>query len=91
MRKPELVASVAQATGLSKAQATLVVNAVLDEVLSALSRGEAVSLPGFGSFERRHRAARTGRNPQTGQEMQIPASYAVGFKPGKQLREAVNG
>ncbi len=91
MRKPELVASVAQATGLSKAQATLVVNAVFDEVLSALSRGEAVSLPGFGSFERRHRAARTGRNPQTGQEMQIPASYAVGFKPGKQLREAVNG
>lgn len=91
MRKPELVASVAQATGLSKAQATLVVNAVLDEVLSALSRGETVSLPGFGSFERRHRAARTGRNPQTGQEMQIPASHAVGFKPGKQLREAVNG
>lgn len=91
MRKPELVASVAQATGLSKAQATLVVNSVLDEVLFALSRGETVSLPGFGSFERRHRAARTGRNPQTGQEMQIPASNAVGFKPGKQLREAVNG
>lgn len=91
MRKSDLIDAVAQASDLTKAQATQVVNAVLDEILLALSNGEAVSLPGFGSFERRHRAARTGRNPQTGKEMQIPASYAVGFKPGKQLREAVNG
>lgn len=91
MRKSDLIDAVAQASDLTKAQATQVVNAVLDEILLALSNGEPVSLPGFGSFERRHRAARTGRNPQTGKEMQIPASYAVGFKPGKQLREAVNG
>ena len=55
----------------------------------ALERGETVSLPGFGSFSRRHRAGRTGRNPQTGEEMQIAAVYAFVFRPGKQLKDAV--
>lgn len=91
MRKPELVAAVAAATGLSKAQAGQVVNIVLDEITIALSQGEDVSLPGFGSFTRRHRAERTGRNPQTGASMVIAASNNVAFKAGKQLRDAVAG
>lgn len=89
MRKTELVAAVAEKTGLSKAQAGQAVNIILDEILLALSQGEDVSLPGFGSFTRRHRAQRTGRNPQTGESMVIAASYNVAFRPGKQLRDAV--
>lgn len=89
MRKTELVAAVAEKTGLSKAQAGQAVNIILDEILLALSQGEDVSLPGFGSFTRRHRAQRTGRNPQTGESMVIAASHNVAFRPGKQLRDAV--
>ncbi len=89
MRKPELVAAVAELTGMNKAQATLVLNTVLDEITFALERGETVSLPGFGSFVRNHRAERTGRNPQTGEAMLIAASHGVAFKAGKQLKEAV--
>ncbi len=91
MRKAELVAALAKATGLSRVQADQVVNVILDEINFALARGEAVSLPGFGSFSCRQRAARTGRNPQTGAEINIPASNTVLFRAGKGLKEAVAG
>lgn len=90
MRKPELVNAVAQATGLNKVQAAQVVNIFMDEVTFALSQGDTVTLPGFGSFVVRPRAERTGRNPRTGESMVIAASNNVGFKPGKALRDAVN-
>ena len=89
MRKAELVAEVAQRTGLSKAQAGHVLNIVLDEVMFALSRGDAVTLPGFGSFVCRQRAERTGKNPQTGESLLIAASNTVAFRAGKRLKEAV--
>lgn len=91
MRKPELIAAVAEATALSRSQASHVLNTVLDEIMFALERGETVSLPGFGSFARRPRAGRTGRNPQTGEILQIAAGYGVVFKPGKQLKDVVGG
>ncbi len=90
MHKTELVAAVAEAANISKDQANEVVSATLDEITNALSRDETVSLIGFGTFSRRHRAARTGRSPSTGEPIQIEASISVGFKPGKQLKDSVN-
>lgn len=90
MRKPELVAAVADKTDISKEQAGQVLNAILDEITAALAENDSVTLIGFGSFSQRHRGARTGRNPQTGEPLEIKASNTVAFKPGKQLREAVN-
>jgi len=90
MRKPELAAAIAEDTGLSKNKAQEVLNAVTDQISSALAKNESVSLPGFGNFTVRERSARTGRNPQTGAPIKIPASRSVGFKAGKPLREAVN-
>ncbi|HZJ95889.1 MAG TPA: HU family DNA-binding protein [Thiopseudomonas sp.] len=90
MRKPELVAAVADKTDISKEQAGQVLNAILDEITAALAENDTVTLIGFGSFSQRHRGARTGRNPQTGEPLEIKASNTVAFKPGKQLREAVN-
>ncbi len=89
MRKPELAEAIATETGLTKAKAQEVITAVTDQIGAALARNEGVSLPGFGSFTVRERSARTGRNPQTGAPMQIPASKSVGFKAGKQLKESV--
>ncbi|TDT44003.1 DNA-binding protein HU-alpha [Halospina denitrificans] len=90
MRKPELAAAIAEETGLSKNKAQEVLNAVTDQISAALAKNEPVSLPGFGNFNIRERSARTGRNPQTGASIKIPASRSVGFKAGKPLREAVN-
>lgn len=90
MRKPELAAAIAEETGLSKNKAQEVLNAVTDQISNALAQNESVSLPGFGNFSIRKRSARTGRNPQTGASIRIPASRSVGFKAGKPLREAVN-
>ena len=90
MHKTDLVDAVAAAANLSKNDAHEVVSAILDEITNALSRNESVNLIGFGSFVCRERAARTGRSPATGQEIQIPASTSVGFKPGKALKDAVN-
>ena len=90
MRKPELAAAIAEETGLSKTKAQEVLNAVTDQISAALAKNESVSLPGFGNFSIRERSARTGRNPQTGASINIPASRSVGFKAGKPLREAVN-
>lgn len=89
MRKPELVASVAEKADISKEQAGEILNTILDEITAALAENDTVSLIGFGSFSQRHRGARTGRNPQTGEPLEIKASNTVAFKPGKQLREAV--
>ena len=86
--KQELVDSVAKATGLTKKDATAAVDAVFTSIEEALKNGEKVQLIGFGNFEVRDRAARKGRNPQTGAEIEIPASKVPAFKPGKALKEA---
>ncbi|QKG85669.1 HU family DNA-binding protein [Kroppenstedtia pulmonis] len=90
MNKSQLVEKVANATGKTKKESTELVEAVLNTISEALQNGEKVSLIGFGNFEVRERAARTGRNPQTGEAIQIQASRVPAFKPGKQLKEAVN-
>lgn len=90
MRKPDLAAVIADKADISKDKAAEVLNALLSQVTAAVSKGESVSLIGFGSFERRSRAARTGKNPQTGAAIQIAASNTVAFKAGKALKEAVN-
>lgn len=90
MKKPELIAEIAEQTGLTKEKAGEVLNAITDEITNAMTRDESVSLIGFGTFSQRARSARTGKNPQTGKAIQIPASKSVGFKPGKALKDAVN-
>ena len=87
--KQELVDSVAKATGLTKKDATAAVDAVFTSIEEALKNGEKGQLIGFGNFGVRDRAARKGRNPQTGAEIEIPASKVPAFKPGKALKEAV--
>jgi len=90
MNKAELVDAVAGAANLSKADAGRAVDAVVDSISSALKRGEQVSVVGFGTFSVKHRAARSGRNPRTGETIQIAASNVPGFKAGKGLKDAVN-
>ena len=90
MRKPDLAAAIAEAADISKDKGADVLNAILDEITNAMSRGDTVSLIGFGTFSCRERSARKGKNPQTGEAIDIPASTTVGFKPGKALKEAVN-
>lgn len=90
MRKPELAAAIAEKADLTKDQANRVLNAVLEEITGALNRKDSVTLVGFGTFVQRHRGARTGKNPQTGQPVKIKASNTVAFKPGKSLKDAVN-
>lgn len=90
MNKNDLIDHVANATGLSKADATRAVDAFTGGVSGALKSGDSVALVGFGTFEVRSRSARTGRNPQTGGTIEIPASKAPAFKPGKALKDAVN-
>ena len=90
MNKSELRDAVADATGLNGAEADRALNAVLHTITAALASGDRVTIPGFGTFETRHRAARQGRNPQTGSTMEIAASTAPAFKAGAQLKQAVN-
>lgn len=90
MNKAELVDAVAGKTGESKAATGAAIDAALDTITSALSRGEKVQITGFGTFERRHRAARMGRNPRTGAAVPIAASNVPAFKAGKSLKDAVN-
>ncbi|MBU9723959.1 MULTISPECIES: HU family DNA-binding protein [Bacillaceae] len=89
MNKTELINAVAEKTDLSKKDATSAVDAVFDVITGSLQKGEKVQLIGFGNFEVRERAARKGRNPQTGEEIEIPASNVPAFKPGKALKDAV--
>lgn len=90
MQKTELVHAIADRADLTKAEAGEALNALLDAVTDALCRNDTVNLIGFGSFSVRQRAAREGRNPQTGEAMQIPASQTAAFRPGKGLKDAVN-
>ncbi len=90
MNKTELVAAIAQETQLSKKDAEAAVKAFIDVVAGELKKGEKVQLVGFGTFEVSERAAREGRNPQTGETMTIAASKAPKFKAGKALKDMVN-
>jgi DNA-binding protein HU-alpha len=89
MRKPELAAAIAAKADLSQEHGSRVLNTILDEIANALNRKDSVTLVGFGTFIHRHRGARTGKNPQTGQPIKIRASNTVAFKPGKALRQSV--
>lgn len=91
MNKSELVDAVAEKTDSTKADAQRAVDAVIDAITEALESEDSVQLTGFGTFEVRERSARTGRNPQTGEEIQIPATKAPAFKAGKGLKDAVAG
>ena len=90
MNKNELVASVAEASGLSKADAGRAVDAVIGSITGALKSGGDVRIVGFGTFSVANRKATTGRNPRTGEPIQIKASKMPKFKPGSPLKEAVN-
>lgn len=90
MNKAELVAAMADKSELSKKDADAALKAFTDVVAEELKKGEKIQLVGFGTFEVSERAARTGRNPQTGEEMTIPASKAPRFKAGKALKDLVN-
>ena len=89
MNKTELIKNVAQNAEISQKEATVVVQTVVESITNTLAAGEKVQLIGFGTFEVRERAARTGRNPQTGEEMQIAASKVPAFKDGKELKNSL--
>lgn len=89
MNKTELIEAMADAADISKAAAGRALDAMVETITDELKKGEQVTLIGFGTFSVRERAARTGRNPQTGDTMQIAASKAPAFKAGKSLKDAV--
>lgn len=91
MNKAEFVRALAEKSGLTIKDSTAALEATLDIIKESLQKGESVSFVGFGVFEVKNRAARTGRNPRTKEAVQIAASKAPAFKPGKLLKEAVNG
>lgn len=90
MNKTELIDAIAESADISKAAAGRALNGTLEAITNALVEGDTVTLIGFGTFSVRDRAARTGRNPQTGKPIDIPASKVPAFKAGKSLKEAVN-
>jgi|TARA_B100000745_G_C20153938_1_gene395467 DNA-binding protein HU-beta len=90
VNKSELIDAIAASADITKAAAGRALDATTEAIEEALKNGDQVSLVGFGTFLVKERAARTGRNPQTGQEIQIPASKVPSFKPGKGLKDAVN-
>ncbi|MDO5609993.1 MAG: HU family DNA-binding protein [Pseudomonadota bacterium] len=90
MNKSDLIDNIAQGANLSKADAGRALDACITAISDALKSGDNVAIAGFGSFEVRARAARTGRNPKTGEALAIAASKAPAFKPGKALKDAVN-
>lgn len=89
MSKKVIVEAIAREAGMTQAAAEKAVSSVLEAISAELAKGEKVSFPGFGTFEVRERAARTGRNPQTGAEIQIAASKAPAFKAGSKLKQRV--
>ena len=91
MNKAELISAVSEAAEVSKKDAESVITATLDVITDALKQGEKVQLVGFGSFEVKQRAARVGRNPQTKEPVEIPASKVPVFKAGKVLKDTVGG
>ena len=90
MNKQELIAEVAQRAGLTKKDASMAVNAMLEAIKTSLAKKEPVRLIGFGTFDVKKRAARKGRNPRTGAELNIPARTAVVFRPANALKDIVN-
>lgn len=90
MNKAELITAVAEKSEMTKKDAEKAVNAFVEAIEEALIRGDKVSLVGFGTFEVRERAARTGRNPQTREEIRIPATKIPAFRAGKQLKDKVH-
>lgn len=90
MNKNDLIAQVSDSTGVSRSDTTRLIEATLDAITAALKQGDEVRLVGFGTFAVSQRAATTGRNPRTGEEIQIPAVKQPKFKAGKQLKDAVN-
>lgn len=91
MNKSELIDAMAERSGLTKADTTKALNSFIDAVGGAMKAGDDVVLVGFGTFSVKERAARTGRNPKTGETLQIAASKVPSFKAGKGLKDAVNG
>lgn len=91
MNKQEMVDAMADAANISKVAAESALNAFIDSIMGTLKDDGKVSIAGFGSFEKGHRAARTGRNPQTGAEIQIPAMDTVKYKPSKKVKDEMNG
>lgn len=89
MNKTELVSSVAEIAGVSKKNTEQVLNAFFSTVQETLKQDDKVQIPGFGTFEVRERAARTGRNPHTGETIEIAAAKVPAFKPGKSLKDAI--
>ena len=89
MNKTELIAAVAESAGLSKKDTERVINAALDSITTALSKGEKVQISGFGTFEVKDREARIGRNPHTKEAIEIPATKVPVFKPSKALKDNV--
>jgi len=90
MTKAELVDEVAHVVGLTKKQAETIVNIVFDSIVDSLRSGEKIELRGFGSFRLRSRKSRTGRNPKTGEKVEVPSKKIPYFKPGKELKELIN-
>ncbi|EED32998.1 DNA-binding protein HU [gamma proteobacterium NOR5-3] len=90
MNKSDLIDAIASAADINKSDAGRALDAVVDSITETLKRGDQVSLVGFGTFSVKHRAARDGRNPQTGETIKIKASNVPGFKAGKALKDAVN-
>lgn len=89
MNKTELITAMAEASGLTKKDCDAALNAFVDTLQTALKSGDKVQLVGFGTFEVKERAARTGKNPATGATIEIPASKAPAFKPGKVFKDSV--
>ena len=89
MKKAELIDAVATKSELTKQDSKKAVDALFETISNTLAKEEKIQLIGFGTFEVRERSERTGRNPQTGEEMTIPASKVPAFKPGKELKEAI--
>lgn len=90
MKKTELIAAVAEQSGLTKKDAEKAVNAVVDTIINAVAEGDKIQITGFGTFEQRQRNARTGCDPRTGNTIEIPASKVPAFKAGKSFKEIVN-
>ena len=90
MTKADLIEGLANKLGLNKGEAERAVNIVLDDVINALKQGDRVNISGFGTFSVSTRQARTGRNPKTGESIQITASRSAKFKAGKQLKDSLN-
>ena len=90
MNKADLIARVSETTGLPKATTEVAVNTIFTAITDSLAQGDSIALAGFGTFNVKSREARKGRNPRTGDEIDIPASNVPGFKAGKVLKDAVN-